>query len=75
MAILKFLIVYRSKYEADLLDSIRRNASAAENRRNEYKDVVILYSFCMSISGVKALCRLLSNDSDCIPDIHMIQWG
>ena len=34
-----------------------------------------MYSLCNNLSGVKFLCRLLSNDSDCIPDIHMIQWG
>ena len=58
-----------------MLDSIRRNVSAAEKRRNDYKNVVIRYPLCSYLSGVKALCRLLSNDSDCIPDIHMIQWG
>ena len=58
-----------------MLDSIKRNAGAAEKRRNDYKDVVIMYSLCNNLSGVKFLCRLLSNDSDCIPDIHMIQWG
>ncbi len=74
LAISKFLIVYRPKYEADSLDYIKRNAGAAENRVNDYKYVAIRYLFCRNLSGVKFLCRLLSNDSDCVPDIHMVQW-